>query len=323
VLTSWSRLYDMLHKAFPADRYVQGVTVEAVEQNEAQVVVRGQCQGELRAWQAELAIASDGIRSTVRQQLGPDVQPEYVGYVAWRGLCDESVLSNLTRQTVFEKFGFGLPPSEQLIGYPVAGEGNDTRVGHRAYNFVWYRPTTAQGLRLLLTDADGVHHPGGIAPHKVSWRHIAAMREAAQQLLAPQFAEMVQKTAMPFLQPIYDVYSDVVTKGRVALMGDAAFVARPHIGMGVAKAAQDAVAIADAIRTHGANQEALQAYAQQRLSAGRTAVRRAQWLGSFVKSTDGSTQPMTKREHHALFETAIDLERYGHQSAFQESTSPL
>ena len=315
VLTSWSRLYDMLHKAFPADRYVQGVTVEAVEQNEAQVVVRGQCQGELRAWQAELAIASDGIRSTVRQQLAPDVQPEYVGYVAWRGLCDESVLSNLTRQTVFEKFGFGLPPSEQLIGYPVAGEGNDTRVGHRAYNFVWYRPTTAQGLRALLTDADGVHHPGGIAPHRVSWRHIAAMREAAQQLLAPQFAEMVQKAAMPFLQPIYDVYSHRTAFERVALMGDAAFVARPHVGMGVTKAADDARALSDAIRTHGATPQALLAYQTQRLHAGQQAVDRARWLGAYMQSQILAAD-VPRNCEEVMFETAIDLERYGHLSKF-------
>ena len=30
VLTSWSRLYDLLHQLLPAERYVQGVTVQRI-----------------------------------------------------------------------------------------------------------------------------------------------------------------------------------------------------------------------------------------------------------------------------------------------------
>jgi 2-polyprenyl-6-methoxyphenol hydroxylase-like FAD-dependent oxidoreductase len=36
--------------------------------------------------------------------------------------------------------------------------------------------------------------------------------------------------------------------GRVALLGDAAFVARPHVGAGVTKAALDAASLADAVK---------------------------------------------------------------------------
>lgn len=321
VLTSWSRLYDLLHKAFPSERYLQGVTVEAVTQTDDQVTVRGLVQGQTQTrtqtqtWQADLVVASDGIRSNVRQQLAPEVQPEYVGYVAWRGVCDESVLSNLTRQTVFEKFGFGLPQSEQLIGYPVAGEGNDTRVGHRAYNFVWYRPTTVDDLKELLTDADGVHYQGGIPPHKVSWRHIASMRDAAARMMAPQFAEIVQKTALPFLQPIYDVCSRQIAFNRVALMGDASFVARPHVGMGVTKAADDARAISDALRAHGATPQAWLAYQSQRLHAGQLAVDRARWLGTYMQSQI-QAKDVQRNSEEVMSETAIDLERYGHLSKF-------
>ena len=32
VLTSWSRLYDLLHQLLPVERYVQGVTVQRIEQ---------------------------------------------------------------------------------------------------------------------------------------------------------------------------------------------------------------------------------------------------------------------------------------------------
>jgi 2-polyprenyl-6-methoxyphenol hydroxylase-like FAD-dependent oxidoreductase len=318
VLTSWSRLYDLLHQLLPAQRYVQGVTVQRIEQHAGGAVVHGLGADGPLSWPADLVIASDGIRSAVRQQLAPQAQPRYAGYVAWRGVCDEAVLSERTLKSVFETFGFGLPAGEQLIGYPVAGPGNDTRPGHRAYNFVWYRPATGDTLTHLLTDADGVTHQGGISPNKVDWRQVADMRQAARALLAPQFAEMIEKTAQPFLQPIYDLSSERIAFDRVALMGDASFVARPHIGMGVTKAAQDAVALADAIRQHGATPQALMAYEKQRVPECEAAVERARWLGAYMQAQTQSSGPRVaaRSAMEVVAETAIDMDRYGHQSAF-------
>lgn len=314
VLTSWSRLYDLLLQAFPAERYHTGVQVQRVDPSADGVVVIGERDGRPHAWAAELAVASDGIRSTVRRQLLPEVQPRYAGYVAWRGVCDEALLSRRTMDTLFPYFGFCVPEGEQIIGYPVAGAGNTTRPGQRAYNFVWYRPADEAGaLVRLMTDADGQHHPQGIAPHKVSWREVARMREAASERLAPQWAEVVHKTALPFLQPIFDLHCERLAHGRIALMGDAAFVARPHIGMGVTKAAQDAEALCHALRVHGATPAALEHFAAEATPRGRRAVDRARWLGAALEGR--GFEAAIDRPRQALTETAIDLGRYGHQSA--------
>jgi 2-polyprenyl-6-methoxyphenol hydroxylase-like FAD-dependent oxidoreductase len=218
---------------------------------------------------------------------------------------------------VFDTFGFCLPDGEQIIGYPVAGPGNNTRRGHRAYNFVWYRPAASgPALEALLTDADGIQHPGGISPNKVSWKNVSDMRLDARRLLAPQFAEMIEKTAQPFLQPIYDLASSQIAFDRVALMGDASFVGRPHIGMGVTKAAQDAIALSDAIRQHGPSAAALRVYEHQRIPQGQMAVDRARWLGSYMQSRvhglDAQTAERNARE--VVAETAIDLSRFSHSS---------
>lgn len=284
LLSSWGRLHALLAAAFPPERYLLGRAVKLIAQgpNGVHVVCES---GEV--FDADLLIASDGLRSAVRacclHNDAPGVQPEYAGYIAWRGVCDESSLSKFTLDSLFDHFGFAMPPGEQLIGYPVAGLGNTTVRGKRRYNFVWYRPADAQALQALLSDADGTHYPQGIAPNKVSWRQIAAMREAARGLLAPQFAEIIEKTAQPFVQPIQDLMSSRLAFGRVALMGDAAFVARPHVGMGVTKAAQDAVALTEAIRVHGASAAALQAYESLRLPAGQAVVRRARELGAYMQ----------------------------------------
>jgi 2-polyprenyl-6-methoxyphenol hydroxylase-like FAD-dependent oxidoreductase len=284
LLTSWSRLYVLLLQAFPAERYHQGAAVQRVEQQADGVRVHTESGG---SYEADLLIASDGIRSAVRAQCAPEVVSQYAGYVAWRGVCDEAVLSRHTLATCFEHFGFDLPPGEQLIGYPVAGAGNVTTPGQRRYNFVWYRPAAETGLlRELLTDADGEHHALGIAPNKVSWRQIAQMREAARRLLAPQFAEIIEKCGQPFLQPIHDLVSQQLVFGRVALMGDAAFVARPHLGMGVTKAAEDAMALSDCIGLHGATTTALQAYQAQRLVAGQAVVQQARKLGAYMQAQE-------------------------------------
>lgn len=305
VLTSWSRLYALLRSAFDVARYVQGAAVSAVGQSSAGVTV--QCQ-DGRVFEADLAIASDGIRSVVRAQYMPEVQAQYAGYIAWRGVCDESVLSQRTLCSVFDTFGFGLPPGEQLIGYPVAGAGNAIARGHRRYNYVWYRPANETVLKQLMTDADGHYFPHGISPNKVAWQHVASARQAARELLAPQFAEMLEKTAQPFLQPIYDCASPQMAFGRVALMGDAAFVARPHVGMGVTKAAQDASALTDCIRTHGATPQALQAFEQMRFAPCLAVVERARVLGAYMQA-QGKTgsQYLARDARHVMLQTAVDL----------------
>ena len=321
VLTSWGRLYALLSAAVPAGCQRLGAAVVSVQQDTSGVQAT-LATGE--TVQGELLIACDGLRSSVRGQMLssalPAVQPQYAGYVAWRGVCDETVLSRHTRTTLFDHFGFGLPDGEQLIGYPVAGANDRTDVGHRRWNFVWYRPAAAgAALAALMTDADGTHHAEGIPPQQVSWRHIAAMRQAARDLLAPQFAEILEKTALPFLQPIFDLVSPQLAFGRVALLGDAAFVARPHVGMGVSKAGEDAMALAACIAQHSATPAALHHYDAERRPAGLAIVQRARWLGAYLQGqapeTDNDPGRRARRAQEVMQQTAIEARHFQHALA--------
>ena len=308
ILSSWSRLYQLLREALPDACLVAGTTAVSVSESVANVTLA--CEGGTR-FEADMLIASDGLRSVVRQQFAPQAVPQYAGYVGWRGVCDESVLSRRTLGSVFDCFGFGLPPGEQLIGYPVAGAANAIERGKRRFNFVWYRPAPAgNALAALMTDADGIEYPLGIPPNKVSWEHVADMRLAARSLLAPQFAEIIEKTAQPFLQPIFDLDARQIAFGRTVLMGDAAFVARPHVGMGVTKAAQDAMALADCISRCGAGTSAGLAYQEARLAAGQAVVERGRRLGRYMQMqsqfTPGS-EAVRRDSEEVLRETAIDL----------------
>ena len=306
-LTSWSRLYALLSDAFPRERCHRAISVARIEPHADGVRVHSESGA---VFDGDLLLASDGIRSAVRAQFAPSAVPQYAGYIAWRGVCDEALLSERTLSSVFDHFGFGLPASEQLIGYPVAGQGNTTARGTRRYNFVWYRAAAEHGsLRALLTDAGGEHFPLGISPHRVAPQHVAAMRVDAHRLLAPQFAEILDKTELPFLQPIYDLASQRLAFDRVALMGDAAFVARPHVGMGVTKAAEDAMALSDCLREHGATPRALQAYESMRLAPGQAVVQRARELGAYMQAqgSDAGRAVVRRDAESVLRQTAVDV----------------
>ena len=282
VLTSWGRLYALLKAQFPGQSYHSGFSLERTEQSADGVIA---CFANGQKLRGDLLVGADGIRSTVRALYMPAVTPQYAGYVAWRGLVDEAAISPATHDTLFEKFGFCLPPGEQMLGYPVAGAANTTRRGLRRYNFVWYRPADEEGaLSDLLTDQSGYTHEMSIPPPLIRPELIARMRRDADRLLAPQFAEVVRLTQQPFFQPIYDVESPQLVFGRAVLVGDAAFVARPHVGMGVAKAGGDAMALADALRNSDDVGAALRQYEAARVGFGAAVIARARHLGAYMQA---------------------------------------
>jgi len=280
VLTAWGRLYALLRQALPDACYHQGRQLVAVKQEGARVTAQFADGAEA---QADLLVAADGIRSTVRQLLAPSVQPRYAGYVAWRGLVEEEALSADTHRRLFGHFGFCLPPREQMLGYPVAGPKNAMEAGRRRYNFVWYRPADEAEVARLSTDDTGQVHEKGIPPPLISAAVLREMREVAQRSLAPQFAEVVACTRQPFFQPIYDLESPNLAFGRVVLLGDSAFVARPHCGMGVTKAAGDALSLAGWLARLPV-EEALKAYSRERVAYGERIVAHARHLGAYMQA---------------------------------------
>lgn len=282
LLTAWSRLYSVLKVAFPAERYHNGMQLTSFEDEGAQVVA--EFSGGIRL-DADVLIAADGIRSSVRSKLLPETKPLYAGYVAWRGLVEERALSERAQREIFPYFSFGLPPREQFIAYPVAGGNNSCAPGERRFNFVWYRPADEDTLlKQMLTDAEGRFWADGIPPPLIRSEIVEKARSDAREVLAPQFAEAVEKAKGLFFQPIFDVESPQLAFGRVALLGDAAFVARPHCGMGVTKAASDALALVQALDANSDVSAALRTYEQQRLRVGSFIVEHARALGAYMQA---------------------------------------
>jgi 2-polyprenyl-6-methoxyphenol hydroxylase-like FAD-dependent oxidoreductase len=98
----------------------------------------------------------------------------------------------------------------------------------------------------------------------------------------------VNATAQTILQPIFELESPRIAFGRVALVGDAAFVARPHVASGVMKAAVDAESLADALAGSGDDvAAALARYDHERQPYGAGLVTRGRHIGAYFADRGG------------------------------------
>ena len=307
VLTAWERVYRLLRDAFPPERYHRGRGLAKLTQD-SRAVVAHFSNGE--TIEADLLVGADGIRSSVRQQCAPDILPRYAGYVAWRSLIAEDALPQGVHDELFEVMAFGLPPGEQFLSYPVAGPNDDLRVGHRRTNVVWYRPADEETkLQWLLTDESGRTHAISIPPPLIRREAIEEMRADAERLIAPQFRQIVRLMQEPILQPIYDLESDRMAFGRVAVLGDAAFVARPHVAAGVSKASDDAAALAESLTAEGDVEAALKRFEAARLDENHSIIRRARHLGAYLQASRNAEEQARAGQHSTdsavIAETAV------------------
>ncbi len=296
IMSSWGRVYRSLKDIFPDERYHFGMSLERVEQDAAGVTA---CFADGARAHGDLLVAADGIWSTVRSQLMPEVRPQYAGYVAWRGTVEESAMPPALHAEIFALEAFCLPEGEQMITYPVPGRDHDVRPGHRRYNFVWYHPVDERRLRELCTDASGHCHGFAIAPPLIRPQVITDIRAFAHEMLSPQVAAVVDLAVQPFFQAIFDIESPRIVHERIALLGDAAFVARPHVGMGVTKAALDAEGLPDEIvGAEGDLHTALAQYEVKRRLFGTRAVARSRRLGAHLEAQLKPREMRSEEELH-------------------------
>jgi len=279
ILTSWDRLQQILRGTIDPAHYHLGRTFQRVEQNGSGVEVHF-ADGKIE--HADILVGGDGIRSSVRGQMAPEVQPVYAGYYIWRGAPNEADLAPETLRSIYPLFTFYLPKAQQVITYPIAGFDNDLRPGHRRFNFIWYRVADAAQMRDMCVDDNGKQHEYSVPPPLIRKDLIAQMYKDARDILPPAMLDALMKIKQPFITPIYDFTSPSIVYGRVAMVGDAAANARPHMGFGMAKAGGDAQALAKALRDHDDVDAGLKAYNAERQPIGNILVMHSRKLGTHL-----------------------------------------
>jgi 2-polyprenyl-6-methoxyphenol hydroxylase-like FAD-dependent oxidoreductase len=277
-LTSWNSLYNSLRRYFSNEHYHQGKSLTNLQQQEEQVTAiftdGTQATG-------DLLIGADGVTSTVRQILLPTYEPMYAGYVAYRGLVDERALDPETATIMTERFVFYQFRNSHILQYVIPGEEESIVPGERRFNWVWYvNYDEATELPRILTDKNGKQREYSIPPGMMANDVEREMRDYAQRVLVPPFQKLIAATKEPFVQAILDLGVPNMVFDRIALVGDAAFIPRPHTAASVSKAAANAIALADVLVENDHNVlKALQAWELGQLALGMHLWKRGQDLG--------------------------------------------
>jgi 2,6-dihydroxypyridine 3-monooxygenase len=173
-------------------------------------------------------------------------------------------------------------PDGHLLSYPIPSADGSLEPGSRNVNWVWYR-NVASGTAFdaLMTDTTGTRRAGSLAAGAVREEALVELRAHGERTLPAPVAQMVQRTANPFVQAVVEVAVPRMAFGRIALIGDAAFVLRPHIAAGTAKAADDAQTLSHCLARQPEDVPgALRRWETSQLVLGRAAMERSARAGA-------------------------------------------
>jgi 2,6-dihydroxypyridine 3-monooxygenase len=276
--TSYYALYRDLLDCFDADRYHLGRLVMGFDATRHGVDVHLAGGEDTRS---DLLVCADGVRSSARARLLPEVSPRYAGYVGWRGAVACSALEPATLAALEGAITYWVMPHSHLLAYPIPAADGHAAGAAGAMNWVWYR-NVAPGRELaeLLTDRSGARRSVSVPPGFAQERHLAELVSTARDALPRPLADLIAGTPAPFVQAVFDIEIPRMAFGRVCLIGDAAFALRPHIAAGTAKAAEDALRLGEAVaRANGDVEAALRAWEPHQLALGKRALERTREAG--------------------------------------------
>ncbi len=301
-LLNWGDLWSELRARVPDAAYVEGRTITGVRQTDGEVVLSA-ADGWNESY--DLVLFADGYRSVGRRALFPDTEMSYRGYVLWRGVLEERLLSdNSPLETALYRLHYkGLPGN--AVFYLVPGEGGSTDVGKRLVNWACYLPVAPEELPDFLVDRNGQRQEHSLPPGSMRIAEERRLKGVMAEHLPSYFAEIITASRDSFVQPIYSGTVPAYARGRVALLGDAGAVAPPFTGSGVFKAMMNAVDLATALGGSRSVDEALAQWSAEQTQRGnRLAALGNQMERAFVwEAPDLSS--MTEAEAQAWWTKSI------------------
>ncbi|GAA2899885.1 FAD-dependent monooxygenase [Streptosporangium fragile] len=198
---------------------------------------------------ADLVIAADGIRSTVRRLLWPDAPPpRFLGRTAWLGIAEVPGLPG----------SITLGPGAFFLIHPVARG--------RAY-WAYIIPAHHPGIRYEREKAE-------------VFRRIGDWHDPIPALIEATPPEDVIHIDIHDLDPL-----PTYVRGRVALLGDAAHAMSPDRGQGAGQSIEDAVVLAAALAGEPTIEGALRRYDAERRPRTQATVRGARKDGHRTNRT--------------------------------------
>lgn len=233
-------LHDLLRAGLDAlqpDALVLDKELTAASHDAASAYLLGFADGS-RA-DADLLVGADGLKSTVRREVFSEPEPEFSGFVAWRGLVTREELGGEQSRPGSMVF---VAPGRMFVRYPV-------RHG-RLQNFVAFSQVDSGW------PAEGWSQTGGIDTVRDVF---SDFHDDARVVLRAFSGTRCHKWGL-FSRPPLPRW----VKGRATVLGDAAHPMLPWLGQGAAMAIEDAVVLCRALTGFEEADEALRRYEQAR-----------------------------------------------------------
>jgi len=162
-------------------------------------------------------VGADGIWSTVRQHLFPEVAPQFSGLIAWRGTLDAT---QLPREYTSRRVQLWMGPNAHLVAYPISGarQLNVVAVVPGTWNRPgWSAPGEANEIKNVFATSKWPGPARMMIGAVDDWRKWALFT-------VPEGGEW--------------------TAGAIALLGDAAHAMLPFAAQGAGMAIEDAAVLA-------------------------------------------------------------------------------
>lgn len=236
---------------------------------------------------ADILIGADGHRSMVRRHVAPhNPNATYAGYIVWIiDTVDERDLPEAVRPTSKDT-GVNMfhGPNGFLFGNVLDGEDGSLSSNNKRIGCAWYDNARSNLLRRLgCVQGTTVHHSlkGPDIPQETVNELTELAYEAWPEPWLSATLHALETRGLTGI-PIKEYAPDTLSKGRVALIGDAAHVPAPITASGFNESLQDAVelgkCVAKGIQGDAAI-TALEKYESLRLNKVRRMVQSGQSFG--------------------------------------------
>ena len=258
------------------------------------------------AFSADVVLGADGYRSVVRTAVDPEhSESRYGGFVLWRSMVQESVLPR--RFQMSSGLGSGVSPdarAARLVAYQVPGIDGSSAIGERLITLAWYDASRSAWLR-----QNGYIDNGAVIRSVASRDIDSEFRDDLRAVANSAWSAPARDIALSALDgenffgtPLAEYYPHRLVHERIAILGDAAHVASPMVGHGLALGWLDGIALREAVEDHGhIGPDALRIFERMRLPESQSHVSASMSMTEqFLASTDHALKAQLLRNDLAM-----------------------
>ncbi|MCA9657989.1 MAG: FAD-dependent monooxygenase [Myxococcales bacterium] len=281
-VTAYHLLRDHLRERVAEHKVVAPQEVATVELHEVEPLTITFADGSRRRF--DMLVGADGSRSVVRDAVvGEVVEPEYAGYVLWRGLIDEGELSDEARAVFFGVPGLHIAPHarQHFVAYPVPGADGAIDDGARRLNWCWYYGAAEERIEAELARVRGGEAYGVVA--SACSPEVRDDLVASAEPLWPAALHEVLERSLELdalrLHPVFESAAPRLSRSGAVLVGDAAHLASPITGAGARAAMYDALVLVRSLVDVQEIDAALGVYETRRLPLSRALVEQGRSVG--------------------------------------------